>query len=332
MNQGGIRVGLYLDMRNPPPWHRPWAEHWARALDHVAEAERRGIDTIWLSEHHLFEDGYLPQPLVLAAAVAARTRRIRIGTAILLVALRTPLHMVEEANVVDLVSGGRLDLGVGAGYAPGEFEAFGVDLGRRFSIVESTLEQMIAIWAHGTATPPPVQAPIPLWGGFYGPKGAHLAGRLGMGLLALDRHLLEPYVAGLDAGGHSVSAARMRGRLRMVLADDPDAAWERIRPHLQWQQETYRTHGAPPGAPSPPPIDVEAWRRPGPRGQPPRFEVLTPDDAARAISERLDGLPVDEVFLWATIAAMPDDIAMRHTELVAGELRSRLSAAPARRG
>jgi alkanesulfonate monooxygenase SsuD/methylene tetrahydromethanopterin reductase-like flavin-dependent oxidoreductase (luciferase family) len=115
MTAGPIRVGLYFDLRNPPQWHRPWAEHWSRTLDQIAEAERRGIDSIWLSEHHLFEDGYLPQPLVLAAAVAARTSRVRIGTAVLLIALRSPLHVVEEANVVDVLSGGRLDLGVGAG-------------------------------------------------------------------------------------------------------------------------------------------------------------------------------------------------------------------------
>jgi len=320
-----VRVGLYFDMRNPPPWREPWAVHWARTLDHIVAAEECGLDSVWLSEHHMFADGYLPQPLVLAAAIAARTSRIRIGTAVLLVALRSPLHVVEEANVVDVLSDGRLDLGVGARYSPAEFEAFGVASQQRFSVVERNLTRMLELWAAGTATPPPVQEPIPLWGGFYGPRGANLAGRLGMGLLALEPELLPHYRAGLQAGGHAPAEARLRGRLRMVLADDPDQAWDRIKPHLQWQQDTYRAHAARPGEPAPTPIDVESWRRPGPNGRPPRFEVLTASDATAAIRSRTKGMPVDEVFLWATVASMPEDLARRHMELAACELRPRLA-------
>ena len=90
-------------------------------------AERLGADSVWLSEHHLFEDGYLPQPLTMAAAIAARTKRIRIGTAVLLAALRPAVQIAEEAAIVDLVSGGRLVLGFGAGYVPREFEAYGAE-------------------------------------------------------------------------------------------------------------------------------------------------------------------------------------------------------------
>src|SRR5580658_9561087 len=117
-------LGIYLDLRNPPGWRRPWASHYARSLEVVEEAERLGAATVWLSEHHFFEDGYLPQPLTFAAAIAARTSRIRIGTAVLLAPLRLPLQLAEEAAVVDVLSGGRLDLGVGVGYRVPEYEGF----------------------------------------------------------------------------------------------------------------------------------------------------------------------------------------------------------------
>jgi len=109
-----VKVGVYADLRNPPAWRRPWAEHYARTLDRIAGAERLGIDSAWVTEHHFFEDGYLPQPLTLAAAIAARTSRIRIGTAVMLAPLRAPIQIAEEAAVVELVSDGRLELGLGA--------------------------------------------------------------------------------------------------------------------------------------------------------------------------------------------------------------------------
>ena len=123
-----MRLGLYLDMRNPPRWRRPWADHYARWLELVEEADRLGVDSVWLSEHHFFEDGYLSQPLAFAAAIAARTRRARIGTAVMLPALKHAAQLAEEAALVDVLSNGRLDLGVGAGYRVPEFEAFGADI------------------------------------------------------------------------------------------------------------------------------------------------------------------------------------------------------------
>src|SRR3954447_12944960 len=121
-----MKVGIYLDLRNPPQWRRGWQELYAQKLDRVVEAERLGLESVWLSEHHLFADGYLPQPLVFAAALAARTRRLRIGTAVLLAPLRTAIDVAEQAAVVDQLSGGRLELGLGAGYRVPEFAAYGV--------------------------------------------------------------------------------------------------------------------------------------------------------------------------------------------------------------
>lgn len=321
-----MEVGIYLDGRNPPQWARPWPEHYARTLELVEEAERLGAASVWLSEHHFFEDGYLPQPLTFAAAIAARTTRIRIGTAVLLAALRTPTQLAEEAAVVDILSGGRLDLGVGLGYRIPEYERFGRPFARRFAQTEACLREVVRLWETGGVTPGPVQRPLPLWGGFFGPRGARLAGELGAGLLALDPALLRPYRAGLAAGGHDPASARLAGVVHLVLADDPEAAWPRIRPHLAYQWDTYNRYAVEgTGRPAPRPIDPDRWRAPAPDGGPPRFGVFTPEEAAAHVRSLTDGLPVTQVYLWASIAGMPDDLAARHVELACTRLRALLA-------
>jgi alkanesulfonate monooxygenase SsuD/methylene tetrahydromethanopterin reductase-like flavin-dependent oxidoreductase (luciferase family) len=319
-------IGIYLDGRNPPQWARPWPEHYSRTLELVEEAERLGAASVWLSEHHFFEDGYLPQPLTFAAAIAARTRAIRIGTAVLLAALRTPAQLAEEAAVVDILSNGRLDLGVGLGYRIPEYEGFDRSFDRRFAQTEACLREVLRLWDEGVVTPPPVQRPMSLWGGFFGPRGARLAGELGAGLLAVDPALMEPYRAGLAAGGHDPASARCAAVVNLVVADDPEAAWPRVRPHLQYQWDSYNRYAVEgTGTPAPRPIDPDRWIAPGEDGAPSRFGVFTPDAAAAHIRAITDGLPVSQVYLWAQIPGMSDDLVERHVTLASTELRARLA-------
>jgi len=184
-----MKLGIYLDMRNPPPWPAAWPDLYRAAIDLVAEAERRDADAVWLTEHHGFEDGYLSQPLALAAALAVRTCSMRIGTAVLLAPLRHPRHVAEEAAVVDVLSGGRLELGLGAGYVRPEFEAFGADEAQRYRATEACVRRLQALFTEGALRPAPVQAQVPIWLGYQGPRGARRAGALGVGLLSLDRDL-----------------------------------------------------------------------------------------------------------------------------------------------
>jgi alkanesulfonate monooxygenase SsuD/methylene tetrahydromethanopterin reductase-like flavin-dependent oxidoreductase (luciferase family) len=319
-----VRLGLYLDMRNPPRWRRPWADHYARWLELVEEADRLGVDSVWLSEHHFFEDGYLSQPLAFAAAIAARTRRARIGTAVMLPALKQAAALAEEAALVDVLSNGRLDLGVGAGYRAPEFEAFAADITQRYDLVEARVREVRELWAHGRVVPGPVQEPVPWWGGFFGPRGVRLAGRLGMGLLAAIPELVPAYLAGLEEGGHPASAARYAQPWNIVLADDPDAAWPRIREHLAYAWDSYGRYLVEGTAqPPPPPVDPEQMRSEG-SGMGERgafFMVLTPTDAAEFLRGVVTRIPLEETFFWSSIAGMPEDLEARHVQLLCTELR-----------
>ena len=148
-----MRVGIYTDLRNPPGWRRPWAAHYAATMDRIAEAERLGVDSVWVTEHHFFEDGYLPQPLTMAAAIAGRTSRVRIGTAVLLAPLRLPLQIAEEAaSSISSAAGGW-----SSGWAPAtalpEFAAFGADPSRRLALLRRGVREIRRLWEDGRLHP-----------------------------------------------------------------------------------------------------------------------------------------------------------------------------------
>lgn len=313
-------------MRNPPSWRRDPTTLYDGWLERLGWAEGLGLDSVWLTEHHLFEDGYLPQPLTMAAAIAARTERLRIGTAILQAPLRPAADVAEQAALVDIISGGRLELGLGAGYRIPEWEAFGADGSRRFELLEQRAAEVRRLWDEGSATPPPVQDRVPIWIGCEGPRGARIAGRLGEGLLALKPELLEPYREAFAERGHDPAGLAVGGCANLILADDPETAWERIKPHLAYQWRTYFEYGAegrpPRELPSADPDDLRTDGRP----LLPRFDVLTPEAALARLRPWLAGLPVRHVYFWGSIAGLDDDLVDRHLELLATEL------APALRG
>jgi alkanesulfonate monooxygenase SsuD/methylene tetrahydromethanopterin reductase-like flavin-dependent oxidoreductase (luciferase family) len=321
-----VKLGLYFDLRNPAPWARPWPEVYGRALDLVVEAERLGAASVWFSEHHLFSDGYLPQPLTFAAAAAARTTRMRIGTAVLLAALRPAALVAEEAAVIDQISGGRLELGIGAGYSVPEYELYNADITKRYGLTDAAVAEIRRLLDDGIVTPPAAQNPFPIWLGYQGPQGAKRAGRLGVGLLSLDRALLDPYREGLVEGGYDPATARTGGMLDIIVADDPEAAFERILPHYAHQLNSYRAAAvAGSGRDAPKEITVDKLRSgAAQKGQIPGLRVLTPSDAVNAIREATDGSPVEHVYLWASVAGMPDDLVERHVELTCTQVAPNL--------
>jgi alkanesulfonate monooxygenase SsuD/methylene tetrahydromethanopterin reductase-like flavin-dependent oxidoreductase (luciferase family) len=148
-----MEVGIYLDLRNPPGWRQDWSRLYGFSLEAIEEAEHLGARSVWLSEHHGFEDGYLNQPLTYAAAVAARTRTVRIGTAVLIAPFWNPVQLAEEAAVIDIVSGGRLELGLGAGYRIPEFELFCVDRSRRYTLTDAAVRRVRELWADPAICP-----------------------------------------------------------------------------------------------------------------------------------------------------------------------------------
>lgn len=318
-------LGLLFDVRNPAAWHRDWSHAIGSALDQVVEAERLGAGAIWATEHHDFEDGYLSQPLTFLAAAAARTSTVRLGTGVLLATMRHPRHISEQAALIDQLSGGRLELGVGAGYAPAEFALFGKELGKRMTLADEKIRQLKADLWDGALNPPPAQQRLPLWLGYQGPQGARRAGRLGVGLLAPNEALLADYREGLLEGGHDPALAAMGGMIPMLLATDPERTARIVAPHYAHQLRTYAQARVTDGSVVAPLDDdtlVEQMLDPASRG----LRVVDVDTAAGRLAALCAAAPIRHLYFWASVAAMPDAVANEHMSLIFGELASRLGA------
>ncbi len=138
--------GIRFDLRNPEIGDTAMADRYAAALDMTAWADRLGFAFVGLSEHHGSADGYLPSPLVMAGAVAARTERIFIYVAAMIASFHDPLRLAEDAAVVDLLSRGRLELVIANGYVPDEFAMFGAPMGERVARTTETIEVLRRAW------------------------------------------------------------------------------------------------------------------------------------------------------------------------------------------
>lgn len=174
----------------------------AHALAHQAElAENWGYQSFWLPENHFAGDAAIPDPLMLLAAVSARTRTIRLATTSYLLPLRHPLQAAEQVAVLDRLSGGRVTLGVGRGYQASMFDAFEVSRRDKRRIFEWCLATMIRAWqghpipsgeGEVVLSPLPIQQPHPpVWVAAFGPKALAQAGGLGLPYLASPMESVE---------------------------------------------------------------------------------------------------------------------------------------------
>ncbi|WP_257013659.1 LLM class flavin-dependent oxidoreductase [Rhodococcus sp. ACPA4] len=117
--------GLWYDFRNPQQWAKPLGSLYRESVDQVVWAESLGFGSAWLSEHHFAEDDYAASPLVVAAAIGARTQTMRIGTNIIVAGLHEPMRLAEDAAALSFLTDNRFELGLGLGYHEKEFAAFG---------------------------------------------------------------------------------------------------------------------------------------------------------------------------------------------------------------
>ncbi|MGE0308197.1 MAG: LLM class flavin-dependent oxidoreductase [Acidimicrobiia bacterium] len=168
-----------------------------QTIDIAVLAERCGFDGVWVTEHHFVDDGYLPSPLLMLAAIAERTESVRIGTQVLLAPLYSAIKLAEDAAVLDQLSGGRLVLGLGLGYQDREYAAFGTSRGRRVRQLERCVSAMRAMSAElpidiGPDYDPGVQIrPLPytldgprVWIGAMSEPGVRRAARIADGFVA----------------------------------------------------------------------------------------------------------------------------------------------------
>jgi alkanesulfonate monooxygenase SsuD/methylene tetrahydromethanopterin reductase-like flavin-dependent oxidoreductase (luciferase family) len=324
--------GLLHDFRQKAPHSQPYSSYYAECLAQVEQAEALGYQAVWLSEHHFTWDGFLPSPLVVAAGVAARTSRIRIGTNIVPLPLHHPLRVAEDAAVVDLLSGGRFVLGVGQGYAAHEFEAFGVERRLRPSLFEEGVTVIRKAWEEGRS-------------GFNGtrwrlpdlPFGPRPGGRIPVYVGAVSEPAIDRAVRIADGllvyCATPRDFARRYGLLKQVLTErgrdhsefpfvatgivhvdqDADRAWEQAAPAIAYLEGAIAGYVAgrhqPPAGPSRP----EGLRRED-------LLVGAPNQVAERLISLHRQVPYDQFAFWARLPGFTHEQAMDAIRLFASEV------------
>ncbi|HYD50194.1 MAG TPA: LLM class flavin-dependent oxidoreductase, partial [Terriglobales bacterium] len=249
-------IGLRFDLRVAPFSTTNHAELYPACLDMAQWADEKGLDFIALAEHHGVEDGFTPAPLALAAAIAARTRRIRITIAALLVPLHDPVRLAEQIATIDLISGGRLSIVAGMGYRPEEFTMAGVDRKQRGKLLEEAVQVLRQAWTGEPfewrgrtvrVTPKPTAPPLILIGGSTD-KAARRAARLHAGFFPAvgDTTLAAAYEQECQRLGFQGGFVMLPGGPGFVhVSDDPERDWQRIGPHALWDAQTYDSWQTP---------------------------------------------------------------------------------------
>jgi alkanesulfonate monooxygenase SsuD/methylene tetrahydromethanopterin reductase-like flavin-dependent oxidoreductase (luciferase family) len=237
---------LRFDMR-APEFGASTTELYAAALEMATWCESRGALMAVVCEHHTMEDGYLPSPLVLATAMAARTTALPIMTAVLVLPLYDPIRLAEDMVVLDIISGGRVSYTMAVGYRPEEYEHHGVDFHRRGDIAESHLQLLLRAKTgepfehegrriHVTPAPFTPGGPRVSWGG-GSVAAAKRAGRYGLDFFAQggDPSLADVYAESARSYGHEPGFCMIPPldlATTIFVADDIDKAWDELGPYL----------------------------------------------------------------------------------------------------
>lgn len=291
---------ISFDMR-APAFGAPARELYAAALDMSAWADELGFHCVGLGEHHASPDGYLPSPIPMAAAIAARTHRVVIRPNVLLAPLYEPIKLAEDLAVLQLLCDGRLEVVIGAGYRPAEFAMFGKRREDRKDLYVKAFEVLRSAWsgkpfehAGATVTVTPVPNPPPklLLGGTH-KAVARRAARIADGYYPPAGENWRTYREECLKLGKPDPGAEFKklGPIYTHVSRTPDADWERVarhaahcvRSYAEWTTEAYG-RAAGPFADGVDPANLRASGA---------YHVLAPDDAVAMIR----GLGRDRTFI-----------------------------------
>jgi alkanesulfonate monooxygenase SsuD/methylene tetrahydromethanopterin reductase-like flavin-dependent oxidoreductase (luciferase family) len=243
---------IRFDMR-APAFGAPTTDLYAAAIDMSSWAEQHGCLAAVLCEHHGTDDGYLPSPLILASAIAARTERLILSLVVIL-PFYDPVRLAEDIAVLDIISKGRTSYVLGLGYRPEEFEHFGLDRAVRGKLADEKLALLRALLSgesvvhqgrriNVTPSPHTPGGPALMWGG-ASLAAARRAGRNGLGMLANGSvpGMPEAYEAACREHGHPPGSVLVPERDTpsvIFVADDVDAAWDELGEYLLHDARSY---------------------------------------------------------------------------------------------
>ena len=311
---------LRFDMR-APDWAAPATDLYAAAIDMCAWAETRGAILAVLSEHHGAEDGHLPTPLILASAIAAKTKQLAILLAAVPIPLWDPVRLAEEMTVLDLISKGRVLYAFGVGHRSEEYEHFGLDITTRGRVADEMLAVLSRLvrgepveyrGRRVRVTPRCGSAAGPLMMIAGGSKAAaRRAATHGLGFISETDSpgLRDYYESQCRAAGHEPGILQFPvpgAPTAVFVADDVDEAWDVLGPHLVHDAVTaasYRPHDDAVAS------IIRADNITALRESEGPYRIFTADEAADYVC---GGRPLP---LHPLCGGIPTDVAWRHLEL-----------------
>jgi alkanesulfonate monooxygenase SsuD/methylene tetrahydromethanopterin reductase-like flavin-dependent oxidoreductase (luciferase family) len=321
---GRPQLVIRYDLRSPRfgPSH---GELYAAMLEQARWADRVGFDSVVFSEHHCADDGYLPSPLITAAAVAGATSTIRVLVSALLLPLYDLARLAEDVAVLDLTSAGRVDLTVGMGYRPVEYELHGRAYASRVKAVEEGIPFLRKAWTgapfehegrrfHITPAPLRPGGPLVFLGG-SSVAAARRAARLADGFFPVDDGLSASYLdACAELGKSPGPTGGPKGPMFVHVSEDPERAWSRIAPHALHETNSYGEWLAAAGdmGPYEQAADADALRATG------NYVVITPEECV-ALASTLGSLT-----LHPLMGGLDPEVAAESLELVESKVLPRL--------
>lgn len=328
-----VNFGLWYDFRNPEPWQIDFELFYEQRIDQIVAAEDMGFNSVWLTEHHFCEDGYTPSPLVVLAAIGARTKSMHLGTNLMLLPIADPVRIAEDAATLSLLTGGRFDLGVGIGYRQVEFDQFGRSISHRPSLVEEGIEIMRRAWSGEPVnfegkrfsvgdlriTPRPNRAPKILLGGMA-PPAIDRAVRVADGFLCTGGLGLDTYVQCLENHGKSPKDGNVVLGCWAIIAEDPAAEAEKVAEHVLYQSNEYIRWGAF-GPPGETPLYPDA-RTAIDQGL---YELWDADMAVENLGRLVEQYPmISDIHFWAQFPGESVESGNRRLEYIAENVLPRL--------
>jgi natural product biosynthesis luciferase-like monooxygenase protein len=318
-------------------------------LSMLRDAERLGFDHAWCNEHHFHPyGGMIPAPAVLLSAVAAQTSRIRLGTSVALLPLHHPLEQAESYAMLDQISGGRLELGIGRGFIPYDYETMGVAYADSQDRLYESLEVMLAAWQrqpfsyHGryyqyddvSVWPVPLQKPHPpIWGSatrseesfaWFGRQGYDLLTVVYLFPVTRLAEYLTVYREAAASAGHDPATKRVSTHFQVYCTENGDEA-RRVgkKAIIRYSEEITRARER--GASPPPPIQHLTFEEVLADG---RVCMGNPDDCAAILERAREMLGLTNVDCTFYYGGIPYDRARASFELFAREVMPRFQSQP----
>lgn len=251
-----LRFGVCYDFRNPPDSGRSDRTLYSEIMEQVVWLDQMGCDLVWFTEHHFVDDGYLPSWTPVAGAMSAVTSNVRFGTDICLMPFNHPIRLAEDLAVLDNLSGGRVELGLGMGYAVHEFKGFGFPVKNRVSLMNEGIEVLQRCftgekfsyagkrWQFEDVqiTPGYVQdGGPPLWIAAMSEPGALRVAKYDTNFLpqGLKAKSFDPWVNELEATGRQPRDKRV-GIIRSILVtEDRERDWPLVRAAEKYRMAFY---------------------------------------------------------------------------------------------